>query len=99
MIKISLILLCGLAAVALLNRRSAALRHWVLAAAILCAGATPLLEPIVPAGHLPLHPSLLGGTIEPLTLIIPVHITTVAEDLTAAPDSGFGTRLTARRIF
>jgi beta-lactamase regulating signal transducer with metallopeptidase domain len=99
MIKISLILLCGLAAVALLNQRSAALRHWVLAAAILCAGATPLLEPIVPSWHVPLHPSLFGRTVEPLTLIIPVHITTAAEDLTAAPDSGFGQRMTAQRIF
>jgi hypothetical protein len=61
MIKVSLILLGGLAAVALLNQRSAALRHWVLAAAILCAGATPLLEPIVPAWHVPLHRRCSGG--------------------------------------
>jgi beta-lactamase regulating signal transducer with metallopeptidase domain len=98
MIKISLIVLCGLAAAMLLRRRSAALRHWVLAAAILCAGATPLLEPIVPALHVPLHPSLFGRTVEPLTLVVPVHVTQATEDLTAAPDSGFVRRLTAQRI-
>src|SRR5712692_1231853 len=101
MIKISLIVLCGLAAAAVLRKRSAALRHWVLAAAILCAGATPLLEPIVPSWHVPLHPSLFGRTVEPLTLIIPVHPTQPLEDLTAAPAraSGFVERMTAQRIF
>jgi beta-lactamase regulating signal transducer with metallopeptidase domain len=98
MIKISLILLCGLAAAEMLRRRSAAVRHWVLAAAVLCAGATPLLEPIVPSWHVPLHPSLFGRTVEPLTLVIPVHITTAAEDLASAPDSGFRQRVTAQRL-
>lgn len=47
--KVSLILLCALAGEALLRKRSAALRHWVLAAAIVCAAATPVLELIAPA--------------------------------------------------
>jgi beta-lactamase regulating signal transducer with metallopeptidase domain len=98
MIKISLIVLCGLAANVALRKRSAALRHWVLAAAILCAGATPVLEPIVPSWHVPLHPSLFGRTVEPLTLVIPVHVTQPTEDLTAAPESGFVQRMTAQRI-
>jgi beta-lactamase regulating signal transducer with metallopeptidase domain len=98
MIKISLIVLCGLAANVALRKRSAALRHWVLAAAILCAGATPLLEMIVPSWHVPLHPSLFGRTVEPLTLVIPVHITQPSEDLTAGPESGFVKRMTAQRV-
>jgi beta-lactamase regulating signal transducer with metallopeptidase domain len=53
MIKVSCIILVGLIAAALLRRRSAAARHWVLAIAILCAAATPALEFVVPSWHLP----------------------------------------------
>ncbi len=53
MIKVSCIILVGLVAAALLHRRSAAARHWVLAVAIVCAAATPALEFVVPAWHLP----------------------------------------------
>ena len=52
--KISLIVLGGLAASFFLRHRSAALRHWVLAAAITCAAAVPLIEAIVPAWRLPI---------------------------------------------
>ena len=47
--KLSLVLLAGLAAAACLRSRSAALRHWIVAAAIICAAATPFIETIVPA--------------------------------------------------
>jgi len=47
-IKMSCILVAALAASAALRRRSAALRHWVLAAAILCAAAVPAVEPWLP---------------------------------------------------
>ena len=53
-IKVSLILLAGLAVAALLRRRSAAVRHWILAAAIACAAATPLFELVVPSWDVPL---------------------------------------------
>jgi beta-lactamase regulating signal transducer with metallopeptidase domain len=52
--KISLIVLAGLAASLLLRRRSAALRHWVLAVAVCCAAIVPLIEGIVPTWRLPL---------------------------------------------
>ena len=68
MIKVSLVLLAGLAATAVLRRRSAAVRHWVLAATIACAAATPALELVVPSWHLPLDPRLFGRSVEPLTL-------------------------------
>ena len=48
MIKVSLIILCGLAAVRLLRSQSAAMRHWVLTIAIACAAAAPLVQPFVP---------------------------------------------------
>jgi beta-lactamase regulating signal transducer with metallopeptidase domain len=99
MIKVSLILLCGLVATLMLRRRSAALRHGVLAATILCAGVAPLLAPLVPAVRVPLHPSLLGSTVQPLTLFIPVKVTRPDEDLTAsAPVSGFTLRAIAGRV-
>jgi beta-lactamase regulating signal transducer with metallopeptidase domain len=101
MIKVSLILVCGLLATWLLRRRSAALRHAVLAASILCAGAAPLIEPLVPAVQVPLHPSLLGSTIQPLTLFIPVKVTLPEEDLSASAPatSGFALRALAGRVF
>ena len=99
MIKVSIVILCGLTAPLLLRNRSA-LRHSVLAAAILCGGAMPLLEPFVPSWRVSLHPSLFGRTVEPLTLIIPVHPTQPHENLHAAAPraSGFARRLIAERI-
>lgn len=54
MIDVSLIILCGLAGVALARRQSAALRHWILAAAIGCAAAAPLLPRVLPLWDLAL---------------------------------------------
>ncbi len=100
MIKVSLILLAGLVATLVLRRRSAALRHGVLTATILCAGLVPLLEPFVPAVQVPLHPAMLGSTVQPLTLFIPVKVTRPEEDLTtaAAAASGFTLRAIAGRV-
>ncbi len=52
--KISLIVLGALAVSLLLRHRSAAMRHWILAAAFVCAAAVPLLEAIVPRWRLPI---------------------------------------------
>ena len=51
--KMSLILFGALALSFALRRRSAALRHWVLAAGVVCAAALPILSPVVPAWTLP----------------------------------------------
>jgi TonB family protein len=48
-LETSLIILVALAATRLLRRRSAAMRHWLMAAAIACAAAIPLLKPVAPA--------------------------------------------------
>ena len=50
-LKVSIVLLVALLASVLLRRRSAALRHWVLTAAIACSLSIPLLLPIVPAWY------------------------------------------------
>ena len=52
-IKVSLILLLALALMPLLRRRSAALRHWVLSASLLCAAVSPLAQLVVPSWRLP----------------------------------------------
>jgi TonB family protein len=49
-IKVSLIVLAGLVASALLRRYSAAVRHWVLSMALLSALALPMISSALPAG-------------------------------------------------
>jgi beta-lactamase regulating signal transducer with metallopeptidase domain len=51
--KMSLVVFGALAVSFLLRRRSAALRHWVLAAGVAGAAAVPLLTVVVPAWPLP----------------------------------------------
>jgi beta-lactamase regulating signal transducer with metallopeptidase domain len=51
--KMSLIIFGALGLTFLLRRRSAALRHWVLAAGVVCAAALPFLTAVVPAWSLP----------------------------------------------
>ena len=51
--KMSLIVLGALAVSFLLRRRSAALRHWVLAVGVACAAAMPILTSALPAWPLP----------------------------------------------
>lgn len=48
-LKVSLVVIIGLALASLLRERSAALRHWVLATTIAAAMAVPLLELMLPA--------------------------------------------------
>jgi TonB family protein len=47
--KVSLIVVIALAGTALLRSRSAALRHWMLAAALGCAAGVPLIQSVVPS--------------------------------------------------
>ena len=51
--KLSLILLFALTAYAAMWRRSAAARHWTLAAGLICASMVPTLEGVMPAWRLP----------------------------------------------
>jgi beta-lactamase regulating signal transducer with metallopeptidase domain len=53
-LKASLVMLAALAAIGCVRHRSAALRHWILSAAIVAATAAPLLGPVVPAWRVPL---------------------------------------------
>jgi TonB family protein len=51
-LKVTVLLVLGLVAAALLRSRSAALRHWLLGAVILGAAAAPVLLPIAPGWDL-----------------------------------------------
>jgi beta-lactamase regulating signal transducer with metallopeptidase domain len=53
--KITILVLVGLLATRLLRTRSAALRHWILASAVLCAGALPLFAWMAPSWPLSLR--------------------------------------------
>jgi len=68
MIKVSLLLVAGLAAAGLLRRRSAALRHRVLAAAIACAALMPLIGVLVPGWEVPLLPASATAASQPAVL-------------------------------
>ena len=46
--RVSLIVLAALGVAAVLSRRSAALRHWILTVGVACAAATPLLQVALP---------------------------------------------------
>jgi len=52
-VKTSLILALGMLAALALLRRSAAVRHWVLAAALICASTAPIVERLTPSWTLP----------------------------------------------
>ena len=82
-LKVSIVLLAALAATAALRHRSAALRHWVLAAAVTSALVVPALAAIVPAWSLatsanPAPRPAAGSALVEATF-------TVAHDGTTAP--------------
>ncbi len=53
-LKVSVVIIAGLAAAGALQRRSAATRHAIVASSIVCALALPVLEQVVPAWRWPL---------------------------------------------
>jgi TonB family protein len=67
-IKVTLVLALGLAATMMFRRRSAALRHWLLAGAIACAALMPLAETVAPAWQLPILPAPAARIAPPLAL-------------------------------
>src|SRR3954469_24538302 len=53
-LRASAVMLAALIAVAFLRNRSAALRHWILSAAIVAAMAAPFLTRVTPSWRVPL---------------------------------------------
>jgi TonB family protein len=70
-VKSSLVVLAALVVVACLRRHSAALRHWILSAAIVAAMVSPVLGLVTPSWHVPLdaiaRPQLMGAVAPPAT--------------------------------
>jgi beta-lactamase regulating signal transducer with metallopeptidase domain len=56
-ITVTVVIATTLATAALLRNRSAALRHWMLLAALICALLAPLVETVAPAWRLPETPA------------------------------------------
>src|SRR4051794_34906706 len=82
-LRISVMLVAALLACAVLRRRSASLRHWLLAASIGCAAAMPLLQLVTPAWSVPLVGSVT--TAATAAAIEPARITATAAAATTAP--------------
>ena len=76
MINLSLIVLSGFAVARCLRHQSAATRHWVLLATLICAASLPVLERAVPAWQLPAPLSLFTSSFE--------RVNTFAGDTTRA---------------
>jgi hypothetical protein len=75
-IKVSIVLLAALIAVRLLRRRSAALRHSVLSAALVCAALLPAFNLLLP----PLNVSIPGRPTPQIPALVPDEATDDAPD-------------------
>jgi TonB family protein len=82
-VKASIVILAALIAVACLRRQSAALRHWILSAAIVAATVAPLLGLVTPSWRVP-----VGAIPRPLVATAAPSATTVAPTPTARETSG-----------
>jgi TonB family protein len=71
----SIILVIALVSTLALGRQPAALRHWVLAVALACAAATPLLSAMLPSWHLS-----VGSVLAPRTDASAVTTTIMLQD-------------------
>jgi TonB family protein len=81
-IKVSILLCAGLICLLVMRRASAALRHWVLAVAVIGALITPFLTPVVPTWRLPVEPP----SVAVLTVAaVPSSSTTVATHVSMRP--------------
>jgi beta-lactamase regulating signal transducer with metallopeptidase domain len=67
-LRVSVVTGLALVAILLLRGRSAAIRHWVLAAATVCALAIPALQPVVPSWRVSVAmPAPLARTVQATT--------------------------------
>jgi beta-lactamase regulating signal transducer with metallopeptidase domain len=104
-IKMSLVILLALGAMELMRKRSAALRHWVLAVVVGCAAAMPVLDAIRPS--LPLWSASLetsegnqtGQAVQPVTRPETRSVASVPVRGNASPDqTGLSNALALERI-
>jgi TonB family protein len=93
-VKVSLVVLAALAATACLRRRSAALRHWVLSAAIVAATVGPVLGIVMPSWHVPLDavslPRLMAPAASSAVARTPPRSSAAAQSVSPADAPGTG---------
>lgn len=82
-IKTSMILALGMLAAFALHRRSAAVRHWILASALLCAAAAPIVARLTPSWTLPTSAAAASQP-EP---VVDVSFSPIAGSATAAANA------------
>jgi TonB family protein len=87
-LKVSLIVVFALAAGALLRYRSAAVRHWMFTAAIVCAAAVPILQPLVPSWNVPIDPAAAFDRVAPASPPSPPDPSSSADPTLVARNSG-----------
>jgi TonB family protein len=100
-IKVSLVVLTGLAAAVLLRGRSASVRHWILTVAIGCAAALPLLETFVPVWQLGGAPVLVTLPVERSASAVPGPSPVRAEmtaDVTPTSSAPVGSPIDVGRV-
>ena len=77
-LRVSMVILLSLGAAAMMRRRSAALRHWILASGVVVAMAMPVLQVIAPHWNVP-HQRISIA----VTNVVPIVSAIVAPRLTA----------------
>ena len=89
-LEVAVILLAAVAVIGLLGRRPAALRHWVLTVAVLCALAAPLVGLVAPAWRLSIAPAPRTGapaSARPAGDAVSSVVVTVVPDVARVPES------------
>jgi beta-lactamase regulating signal transducer with metallopeptidase domain len=94
-IKVAVLALAALAATVLLRRRSAAMRHFVLATAFFCSMAIPALERLLPSWSVPLLPISSTVTTNSSLQFVPTPAVTPAATRATADTPGSHARAVA----
>jgi beta-lactamase regulating signal transducer with metallopeptidase domain len=86
-IKIALLMLGALATAAVLHRRSAALRHWVLTTTLFCSLCLPVLELMLPSWSLPIPQAWTASSATSSIRFVsgPTHSVEIGRATTASP--------------
>lgn len=91
--RVTVIVLLSLACAALLRRRTAALRHWILAMGLTCAGVMPLLQLVTPSWSMPRASVQTLVSTAAAAVIVPQPLATVSQTVRYASSEGDGLSL------
>ena len=77
--RVTVIVLLSLACAALLRRRAAAVRHWILAMGLTCAGVMPLLQVVTPSWSMPSASVQMLVSTAAAAVVVPQPLATVSQ--------------------